>query len=165
MTDDKISAWNLEGRIIYDVDLPKGKAISSVWKIPILNGQAKERTGYRTQKPLALVRRVIEASSDKGDIVLDPFCGCATACIATEDLGRQWVGIDIFPKAAELVKYRMNKELPLFFFKMLLKDQGFRNEPIWAMFHFIATQTTKRICMVNRAGYAMAAKSISRFKI
>ena len=72
-----------------------------------------ERTGYRTQKPLALLRRVIAASSNEGDMVLDPFCGCATACIAAEDLGREWVGIDIGPKAADLVQYRMEKEMPL----------------------------------------------------
>ncbi len=72
-----------------------------------------ERTGYRTQKPLALLRRVIAASSNEGDMVLDPFCGCATACIAAEDLGREWVGIDIGPKAADLVRYRMEREMPL----------------------------------------------------
>ncbi len=69
---------------------------------------AKERTGYPTQKPLALLDRIIQASSEIGDMILDPFCGCATTCVAAGALGCQWVGIDISPKAAELVKHRIN---------------------------------------------------------
>ena len=69
---------------------------------------------YLTQKPLDLLRRLILASSSKGDMVLDPFCGCATACVAAQDLGRQWAGIDIGAKAAELVQLRMENELSLF---------------------------------------------------
>ncbi len=67
----------------------------------------KERIGYPTQKPLALLERIIQASSNPGDMVLDPFCGCATACVAAEKLGRQWVGIDLSPKAVELVNIRL----------------------------------------------------------
>ena len=66
-----------------------------------------ERTGYPTQKPLALLERIISASSNEGDVVLDPFCGCATTLIAAERLGRRWAGIDISPKAVDLVRYRM----------------------------------------------------------
>ena len=75
--------------------------------------QAKERTGYPTQKPLALLERIIKASSNEGDVVLDPFCGCATACIAAERLGRQWIGIDISEKAYDLVIDRMRREVSL----------------------------------------------------
>ena len=75
----------------------------------------KERTGYPTQKPLALIERIIKASSNEGDVVLDPFCGCATACVAAEKLGRNWIGIDISPKAAELVRSRLRGELGLFY--------------------------------------------------
>ena len=71
----------------------------------------RERVGYPTQKPLALLERIIKASSNEGDFVLDPFCGCATACVAAEKLGRKWIGIDISPKAAELVKIRAEREL------------------------------------------------------
>ncbi|MCY4372446.1 MAG: DNA methyltransferase [Spirochaetaceae bacterium] len=74
-----------------------------------------ERTGYPTQKPVGLLRRIIKALSDPGDMVLDPFCGCASACIAAESEQRQWAGIDISPKAAELVRSRMHEELGLFF--------------------------------------------------
>ena len=80
--------------------------------VKILGGpKNKERTGYPTQKPLALLRRIIEASSNKGDMVLDPFCGCATACLAAESLQRQWIGVDISPLAADLIRIRAEKEL------------------------------------------------------
>ena len=79
--------------------------------IPIINPRANERLGYPTQKPLALLKRIIQASSNKGDIVLDPFCGCATTCVAAEQLERQWIGIDVSKKAFELVKERLNKDM------------------------------------------------------
>lgn len=75
--------------------------------INFLNSQAKERTGYPTQKPLALLERLIETSSNKGDLVLDPFCGCATTCVAAEGLERQWIGIDVSEQAYMLVKSRL----------------------------------------------------------
>ncbi len=75
------------------------------------NTSSKERTGYPTQKPLALLERIIKASSNEGDIVLDPFCGCATTCIASEKLNRQWIGIDVSLKAYELVKKRLQTEV------------------------------------------------------
>ena len=87
------------------------------WDISALNPNAKERTGYPTQKPLALLERIIKTSSNEGDIVLDPFCGCATACVAAEKLRRQWIGIDIATKAAELVRVRLQDildEVPLY---------------------------------------------------
>lgn len=88
-----------------------GQIPPNVWTdIPPVNAQAKERTGYPTQKPLALLERIIKASSNAGDTVLDPFCGCATTCVAAESLGREWVGIDLSPKAAELVKHRLADE-------------------------------------------------------
>ncbi|MCY4056145.1 MAG: DNA methyltransferase [Cyanobacteria bacterium MAG CAR4_bin_6] len=90
--------------------IPKGKTPDDVISIPSLNAMAKERTGYPTQKPLALLDRIIKASSNENDIVLDPFCGCATTCVAAEHLGRQWIGIDVSVKAYELVKERLTKE-------------------------------------------------------
>ena len=72
---------------------------------------AKEQVGYPTQKPLALLNRIINASSNPGDVVLDPFCGCATACVSAESLGRQWIGIDLSPVAATLVEARLRNEL------------------------------------------------------
>ena len=73
----------------------------NVWlEFSHLQQKDPERTGYPTQKPLALYERIILASSNKGDIVLDPFAGCATTCVAAERLGRQWVGIDIWGQRA-----------------------------------------------------------------
>ena len=88
----------------------RGKPINNLWLgIPIPRGQ--ERTGYPTQKPLALLERIISASSKVGDMVLDPFCGGATTCIASERLERQWIGIDVSHKAYDLVKQRLNEEV------------------------------------------------------
>ena len=90
----------------------KGQMPSNIWTdIAPVQGSSKERTGYPTQKPLSLLNRIIEASSDPGDVVLDPFAGCATACVATDKLQRQWVGIDLSPKAVELVNVRLKDAL------------------------------------------------------
>ena len=82
--------------------------VQATWTdINPIQSQSKERIGYPTQKPLSLLERIIQASSNEGDFVLDPFCGCATACVAAEKLGRQWVGIDLSPRAVELVNMRL----------------------------------------------------------
>jgi len=91
---------------------PQGTPVDDVWDIPIINPLAKERTGYPTQKPEALLERIILASSNEGDIVLDPFCGCGTAVWVASDTGRQWIGIDISKEALEVTKGR-EKQLPL----------------------------------------------------
>ena len=88
-------------------DYSKGKLPDDVIELHGLMPWAGERTGYPTQKPLALYDRIIKASSNPGDIVLDPFCGCATTPIAAERLDRQWVGIDIWDKAHEQVLNRL----------------------------------------------------------
>ena len=88
----------------------QGITCNDWWNIPYVNSQAKERTGYPTQKPLALLERIIKASSKEGDTVLDPFCGCATTCVVAERLDRKWVGIDTSIKAFDLVRERLIKE-------------------------------------------------------
>ncbi|MXY78786.1 MAG: hypothetical protein F4Y94_03635 [Chloroflexi bacterium] len=90
-----------------------GVPFDDVWPIPKLNNSDKERQGYPTQKPLALYERIIQASSNKGDLVLDPFAGCATTPIAAERLGREWVGIDLWDGALGIVRRRMedNRQL------------------------------------------------------
>jgi DNA modification methylase len=77
------------------------------WDIPPIPAQAKERLGYPTQKPVALLERIIQASSNPGDLVLDPFCGCGTTIDAAEKLGRKWIGIDITQLATSLIKSRL----------------------------------------------------------
>ncbi len=101
----------------------KGKIPENWWEMRIAARSKSEYVGYPTQKPLALLERIIKASSNPGEIVLDPFCGCATTCIAAERLGRQWVGIDISEKAFALVKQRLKGEVEGFMFK--------NNEPIY----------------------------------
>ncbi len=83
------------------------KGATDVWDIPSLNNMAKERTGYPTQKPLALYERIIEASTNAGDFVLDPFCGSGTTLLAAERLDRRWIGIDANPTAIETVRGRL----------------------------------------------------------
>lgn len=86
----------------------KGRAIGDVWEdIPPLNMRAHERIGYPTQKPLALMKRIIEASSRPGDLVLDPFCGCGTTIEAAETMGRQWIGIDVAVHAIKVIERRL----------------------------------------------------------
>ena len=88
---------------------PKGTPIDDVWDIPIINPLSKERLGYPTQKPEALLKRIILASSNKDDIVLDPFCGCGTTLVVAYQLSRKWIGIDVSPIACGLMKDRLNR--------------------------------------------------------
>ena len=90
-----------------DQILKEGKAISDVWPIPVISSSSKERLGYPTQKPLALLERIVRASSAEGHTVLDPFCGCGTAVDAAEMLRRQWIGIDITHLAVGLIERRL----------------------------------------------------------
>lgn len=91
-----------------------GVPLDDVWTIDKLNNSSKERYGYPTQKPLALYERIIQASSNPGDMVLDPYCGCATTPVAAEKLGRHWTGIDIWDKAHEAVVERLRGTTGLF---------------------------------------------------
>jgi site-specific DNA-methyltransferase (adenine-specific) len=91
----------------------EGVPISSVWTdIPAINAVADERLGYPTQKPLALLERIIKASSNEGDVVLDPFCGCGTAVHAAQKLNRKWIGIDITHLAISLIEKRLKDAFP-----------------------------------------------------
>ncbi|MCL2745285.1 MAG: HNH endonuclease, partial [Planctomycetaceae bacterium] len=93
---------------------PLGKIPEDWWQIDVLNANDPERTGYPTQKPLALLHRIIKASSNEGDIVMDPFCGCATTCVAAQQLGRKWIGIDIEKQAAGILVERLSDDAGLF---------------------------------------------------
>lgn len=116
--EETLKKWQTddEGRIYhaqnkrdkrYYID-PAGKFDDDVWDITFAT-RSKERLGYPTQKPEALLEKIITASSDAGDVVLDPFCGCGTTLVAAQKLGRQWIGIDISPTAVELMKRRLQK--------------------------------------------------------
>ena len=110
----KIEEGNYHKIIYKDAD-DAGVPMHDTWDdINLINSQAKERLGYPTQKPLALLHRIIKASSNEGYVVLDPFCGCATTLVAADRLQRDWIGIDISEKAAELVVQRIEADQGLF---------------------------------------------------
>ena len=100
---------NMKGKLR---KLGKGSKLRDYWNIDIV--QRNERTGYPTQKPLALLYRIIEASSKKGDVVFDPFCGCATTMVASQQKERKWIGIDIADKSVDLIAGRLEDDSGLF---------------------------------------------------
>jgi site-specific DNA-methyltransferase (adenine-specific) len=118
-----MQAWQ-EGRVVITegsnvprlkryLDEQEGMPVTDLWTdIEHLHGQNKENLGYPTQKPIALLERIIRASSRPGDVVLDPFCGCGTAIAAAQKLGRQWIGIDITHLAISLIKSRLSEMFP-----------------------------------------------------
>src|SRR6185312_5076877 len=90
------------------LDESKGALLGSLWTdIPPLQASSLERIGYPTQKPLPLLERIIKASSDPDDIILDAFCGCGTALVAAQKLERRWIGIDISPTACRVMSKRL----------------------------------------------------------
>jgi DNA modification methylase len=91
-----------------DEAMQSGKPVDDVWSIDKLNNSSRERLGYPTQKPESLLERIIEASSAKGDIILDPFCGCGTSIAVAQRLKRHWIGIDITHLAITLIKKRLH---------------------------------------------------------
>ncbi len=94
-------------------DESPGERIQSLWEdIPPIGALAIERLGYPTQKPLALLERIVGASSNEGDVILDPFCGCGTAVHAAEKLKRRWIGIDITSLAIGLIERRLKDAFP-----------------------------------------------------
>ncbi len=132
MTKDKMDELDAQGRIhwpkkeggmprlkLYPEDLP-GVPIQDVWTdIRPLHNLAAERLGYPTQKPLALLERIIQSSSSPSDVVLDPFCGCGTTIAAAQKHGRRWVGIDITHLSIALQKYRLEQMFPSVAFKVI----------------------------------------------
>lgn len=98
-----------DSRKLVSDDSSKGMPLRDVWDISILAGSSKERVGYPTQKPLALLRRILEASSNAGGVVLDPFCGCGTTIHAAQELQRQWIGIDICVNACKVIENRLRE--------------------------------------------------------
>ena len=124
---EKMEKWDKEGRLHFPklktgriqrrrfLDELKGKPIQNLWTdIDMISSQSNERLGYATQKPVALLERIISASSNLGDMVFDPFCGCATTLEAAHRLGRRWIGIDIAIHAIKRVaKIRLQDRLRL----------------------------------------------------
>jgi len=101
--------WGTGSQKLYRYYLDEGKIPEDVWPIPSIQSQDSERLGYPTQKPEALLERIVKASSKPGDVVLDPFCGCGTAIVVAQRLGRNWIGIDITPLAINAVRSRLQQ--------------------------------------------------------
>ena len=100
-------------RVLRSVDLSKGPPLQDLWfDIDAPNSGSAETLGYQTQKPLALLSRIIESSSSEGDIVLDPFCGCGTTIHAAQKLKREWIGIDVTHLAISLIEKRLTDAFP-----------------------------------------------------
>ena len=96
------------------LDEMPGVPLQNLWiDIPAINSQARERMGYPTQKPLALLERIIMTSSNAGDIVIDPFCGCGTSIEAAHKLRRRWIGIDVTHLAEDLIRKRLDDDIAL----------------------------------------------------
>ncbi len=129
-----VYATDHHGEIIYG-GAKKGVPLGDVWEIPYLNPKAKERTGYPTQKPLILLEKIIELTTDKNDVVLDPFCGSGTTLVAAQLLHRQYIGINISQDAIEMSQSRINQ--PVKTESDLLKKgvDAYKNEDIWVMEH------------------------------
>jgi DNA modification methylase len=129
----QLEEWWEEGRILTRADgkprmdglkvylgEQQGKRLQSVWTdIPRIPNTSSERLPYPTQKPLALLERIIQASSNEGDLVLDPFCGCGTAVHAAEKLKRRWIGIDITHLAISLIEKRLRDAFPNIAFEVI----------------------------------------------
>lgn len=128
---EKMEQWDQEGRLYFPkspegriqrkryLDELQGETVQNLWDdIPAVGSQAAERLGYPTQKPIALLDRIIAASSNTGDTVLDPFCGCGTAIAAAQKLDRRWIGIDITHLSIALQKYRLENMFPGIQFKV-----------------------------------------------
>ncbi len=124
-TQERINQALEEGKIFFTskgvprykqyLEEMRGVPVQDTWTdFYSLSSHDKERTGYPTQKPLALLRRIIETSSNIDDIVLDPFCGCATTCVAAQQLDRKWIGIDIEKNATQILIQRLSDDAGLF---------------------------------------------------
>ena len=109
----------------YYLDEGLGVAVQSLWSdIPNIQASSKESTNYPTQKPIALLERIVRTSSNEGDTVLDPFCGCGTAIHAAQNLGRNWIGIDICVNACKVIEQRLKGH-----FDSIWSDIGFIGIP------------------------------------
>ena len=132
------------------------------WNIDMVGRTAKERIGYPTQKPLALLERIIKASSNPRDMVLDPFAGCATACVAAERLDRQWVGMDLSEKAAELVQVRIRKEIDLFHnFKPIRRSDIPKRMDLGKLPSY---RTHKHLLFGKQEGHCAACRTVFLFR-
>lgn len=129
-----VYATDEAGRILYGAE-KRGVPLGDVWEIPFLNPKAKERTGYPTQKPLILLERIVDLTTDENDLVVDPFCGSGTTLVAAKLKNRRCLGIDISPDAIELTQKRLEK--PVRTESALMRDgmESYTNNDPWVESH------------------------------
>ena len=126
ISKEKMEQWDKENRLWFPpnkngrirrkrfLDELKGSPVQNLWDdIQMVSSQSNERMGYPTQKPVALLERIIKTASDEGDIILDPFCGCGTTLVASQKLQRRWIGIDISHTACRLMKKRLQADFKI----------------------------------------------------
>jgi DNA modification methylase len=136
------------------------KRIGDVWDIPIINPMSKERLGYPTQKPLALLERVVESFTNIGDLVLDAFCGCGTTLLAAQRLGRQWIGIDISQTAINVVQNRLRSSVGTIEVHGLVKDiedleaLSWQEFQIWAVASLFGRHSPRQISDMGIDGFS-----------
>jgi site-specific DNA-methyltransferase (adenine-specific) len=131
-THDKLEEYDRQGLIVwpkkvgalptlkYYLEQNPGVPLNDMWHdIDLIGSSSREALGYPTQKPLALLERIIQASSNPGDVVLDPFAGCGTTVAAAQKLGRQWIGIDVTHLSIALLKYRLTEMFPSVKFQVI----------------------------------------------
>jgi len=131
-----VYATDVSGNVMYGSE-KRGVPLGDVWDIPFLNPKAKERTGYPTQKPLLLLERIIDLTTDKNDLVIDPFCGSGTTLVAAKLKNRRYLGIDISPDAVALTRNRLAN--PVRTESALMRDgvESYTNNDPWVDSHLV----------------------------
>lgn len=171
-TKENMEKFEAENKIIYSskgyprlkvyLDEMQGIPLQNLWDdIKPITSHAKEKLGYPTQKPLALLERIINASSNPNDVILDPFCGCGTAIEAAEKLGRNWIGIDITHLAISIIKQRLKDAFP----DKIIEDQETKKPTILSGIQFEVEGTPKdlnsALDLFNRDAYQFQWWAIS----
>ena len=155
-----VYATDESGNVIYGVE-KRGVPLGDVWDIPFLNPKAKERTGYPTQKPLILLERIIELTTDEDDLVVDPFCGSGTTLVAAKLKKRRFLGIDILDEAASLSRSRL--DAPVRTESALMRDgvEAYTNNDPWVEAHLAGISYSR---VPRNAGIDAILKASSKGK-
>lgn len=137
--------------------------LRDVWdddKVKPLINTSRERTGYPTQKPLSLLHRIITTASNRGDVILDPFCGCATTCVAAQQLNRKWIGIDIEKKSAQVLIDRLTQDAGF-----LSNFYHFESPPSRTDISLIKPASAKPDLFSNQQGKCAGCKTDTRWEL